>query len=198
MKTLPVVFLMVAILAGCQGPDQWQSIVLPTTDRLQAFNAARDVLNKEYIIATADPALGKIQTRPLAAPRRGKDRRLGAYLTSGQVQNYRRTVTCWIAHTESGAQVRLTAALQRESTSQAATLIVGTDGGDRRQAGAEPQWRYLDDRQSTYWADVGRDTKAEADLLQRIRERVAALPEPPLPETEQSPEQTKQPEKDAE
>jgi len=188
---------MVAILAGCRGPAEWQSIVLPTTDRLQAFNAARDVLNKEYIIATADPALGKIQTRPLAAPRRGKDRRLGAYLTSGQVQNYRRTVTCWIAQAEGSAQVRLVAALERESTSQAATLIVGTDGGDRRGAGAEPEWRYLDDRRATYWADVGRDTKAEADLLQRIRRRVGDLSAPQPAEAEPSPKPPAQPEKKA-
>ncbi len=197
MRTLPIVSLVVVLLAGCQGPAEWQSIVLPTTDRMQAFNAARDVLSQQYIIATADPALGKIQTRPLAVPRRGKDRRPGAYITSGQVQNYRRTVTCWITQAESSAHVRLTAALQRESTSQAATLIIGTEGGDRRQAGAEPQWRHLDDRQATYWADVGRDTKAEADLLQRIRRRVGDLSAPQPAEAGPSPKPPAQPEKKA-
>ena len=108
-------------------------------------NAARDVLSQDYIIASADPALGKIQTRPLAVPRRGKDRRPGAYLTSGKVQNFRRTVTCWITGAEGNIRLRLAAALQRESTSQAATLIIGTEGGDRRRAGAEPGWRYLDE-----------------------------------------------------
>lgn len=194
MKTLPIVALAVTLLAGCQGPAQWQSIVLPTTDRLQAFDAARDVLSQEYIIASADPALGKIQTRPLAVPRRGKDRRPGAYLSSGAVQNFRRTVTCWVTGAEGNVRVRLVAALQRESTSQAATLIIGTQGGDRRGAGAEPQWRYLDDRQATYWADLGRDTKTETDLLRRIRERVAALAEQAPPGAEQK----TQPEKSAE
>ncbi|MBN2582337.1 MAG: hypothetical protein JXL80_04660 [Planctomycetes bacterium] len=180
-RILVAMVVTVPWLAGCApSGDAWQSMVFVSTDRERAFSAAMDVLSEEYIIALSDRATGEIRTRPLMIPRRGAARRAGAYISSGDVQNVRRTVICWIDTGEGSARVRVRASLERESTNQAATLVVGSDGGDQRGAGAEPQWRYLDSSQSTYWADIGRDTQAETDLLKRIGERL----NPPVPATD--------------
>jgi len=160
------------MLAGCASHEPWQSMVFVATDRDLAFDAALAVLGEDYLIAQSDRASGEIRTRPLMVPRRGTARAAGAYLSSGDIQNVRRTVTCWVDRGEGSARVRLRAALERESTSQAATLVIGTEGGDMRGAGEEPQWRHLDRNQSTYWADIGRDTQAETELLRRIGERI--------------------------
>jgi hypothetical protein len=175
MKKLLIATLLAApMLAGCATQEPWQSMVFVGADRDQAFDAALAVLSEDYLIAQSDRAAGEIRTRPLMVPRRGTARTAGAYLSSGDIQNVRRTVTCWVDHRgEESTRVRLRAALERESTNQAATLVIGTEGGDMRGAGEEPQWRHLDPNQSTYWADIGRDTQAETELLRRIGDRLA-------------------------
>jgi len=164
--------LAVAAVSGCQAQqDAWQSAVLAPANLKAAFEAARTVISEDYVIARADEAQGRIETRPLPVHKTGDERSLGAYLSSGDVQNYRRTVRCRLDPGHAGVVIRLTANLQREGTSQAEALLITSEGADARQAGAERRWRYLDQHRTSYWADVGRDRDVEADLLRRIRAR---------------------------
>jgi len=182
MRNALLMVVAAVAVAGCQSREgAWQSGVLPTSDVRTAFETARAVLAEDYIIARADEAIGRIETRPLLIPKTGSDRKLGAYLSSGDVQNYRRVVVCRIEPGEAGVVIRLAANVQREGTSQAEALLVTSEGGDARQAGAERRWRYLDEQRTTYWADVGRDRDVEADLLKRIRARLSGAAPPAAP-----------------
>jgi hypothetical protein len=182
MRRVSIVAVTALLMAGCQAQSEaWESTVLLQTSAAAAFVAARDVLAEDYLVARADETAGAIDTRPLAVRKTGAERKAGAYVSSGEVQNFRRIVRCRIEGGQAGAVVRLAAHLQREGTSQADALLIGVEGADERTAGAERRWRHLDPRQTSYWADVGRDREAEADLLRRIRERVRETNPPPTP-----------------
>lgn len=168
-----LVFAALAVLAGCQSQaDQWTTMVLPTTDYQAAFDTARDVIAKEYGVASANPTEGRIDARPMPLPHEGNERKLGAYLSSGDVQNFRRTILCRLEPGEAGVVAHVSARLEREGTSQAETLIISSQDHDRRQAGAERRWAYLEPKQASYWADIGRDQTAEQDLVDHIRARI--------------------------
>lgn len=167
---------LAAALAGCQGQqtlDPWATAALADRTEAEVFEAARSVLAEDYTIARADGAAGVIETRPMVIHKRGDDRAAGAYLSSGDVQVFRRTVVARVEGGQASSVVRLVARLERESTSQAETLLLTTGEDDRRDAGAERRWAQLDRSQATYWAGIGRDHDAEQGLLQRIRRRLA-------------------------
>jgi hypothetical protein len=166
------------VLAGCQpqGP-QWQTAVVPSVDYAEVFQAARSVLAEDYTIARADPLTGVIETEPLPFQKTGSERAVGAYLSSGDAQNYRRRATCRVERGTGGAVViGVRADIEREGTNQAEALLIGTEGGDRRQAGAQRRWEYGDQRTAAYWADIGRDEEVERQLIERIRQRLEMLP----------------------
>lgn len=177
MRQTLAALMVLGALAGCQGEQAaWQSMTLPTTDLPAAFDAAQQVLAEDYTLARASVSEGRIETRPLMIGKTGSDRKLGAYLSSGDTQMYRRIVVCRIEGGQGGTVVYIAANLQREGTSQAETLLISSEGGDDRQAGAERRWRYLDEKRASYWADIGREREVETDLLGRIREKVSAGP----------------------
>jgi hypothetical protein len=177
MKTAFTLAATLCILAGCQGPAiDWQSELLPTPDLQTGYQAALDVISKDYVVERASFADGKIETRPLIVEKTGNERQLGAYISSGRVQNFRRIITCWIERAPPDLQVRVRAVLQREGTAQAETLFIEQqEGADRRAAGAEGQWRHLDVSRTSYWANVGRDQEVEKQLLSRILARVQEI-----------------------
>lgn len=181
-KTLLLVIAVASVAAGCQAEgDIWQSMVLPTADVNQAFDAARHVLAEDYAIARATRDEGVIETQPLLIQKTGSDRVAGAYVSSGDIQTFRRIVRCRLHADEQGVIIRIAARLQREGTSQAEMLLLGSEGADTREAGAERRWRYLDPNRTTYWADIGRDAGSEADLLARIRLRIKSPTANPAP-----------------
>ena len=163
-------------LGGCADQDmEWQAAALPTQDYQLACQAAQAVLSEEYVLEKASFTEGVFVTRPLLVQKTGKERQLGAYISSGAVQNFRRTVRAEVDRGTDNVVVRVNAALERESTPQAETLAVGTEGGDRRQAGAEREYKYVEGYRSAYWAPVGRDTAAEQDLLARIQAKLQEM-----------------------
>lgn len=176
MNKALVAILCTAVLAGCQADMAWQTMTLPSANYDQAFQAAKSVLAEDYQIARVDPLTGLIETLPLRFQKTGADRTAGAYLSSGDSQSFRRTVTCRVERAAPGAVVGIRADLEREGTSQAQTLMIETEGADRRMAGAGRRWDEGDSHRATYWADIGRDEQAESKLLERIRQRLAAPP----------------------
>ena len=169
MKRAVLFCATAAVLAGCQsGQEAWQSVMLPTEDFESAFEAARQEIAKDYAIARADPVEGRIETQPVVFSKRGAERTAGAYVSSGAAQVYRRTVACRLERAGSGILARIAVAVQREGTNQAELLTLGYGEEGQRTAGAERRWKALDERQTTYWADVGRDKEAESALLNRI------------------------------
>lgn len=174
MTRLVLPLVCAALLAGCQADMAWQSMPLPGTDTDQAFQAAKAVLAEDYLLARADPQTGLIETLPLRFQKTGSERTLGAYLSSGDSQSFRRTVTCRVGRMAGGTLVEIHCNLEREGTSQAQTLIIETEGADHRMAGAERRWEEAEPHKATYWADIGRDEAAETLLLERIRQRLAA------------------------
>jgi hypothetical protein len=156
--------------------EAWQTLVVPQAGFDQTFQAARDVLADEYPIAEAQPADGLIRTEYKRFDKTGAQRAAGAYITGGNAQRHRRRAVCRVLRSPSGGAVELRVDLQRESTSQADTLLLGSEGADRRQAGARRRWEYDDARTSTHWADIGRDTAEESRLLDLIRRRLESKP----------------------
>lgn len=179
MKRIILTIAVLAALTGCQAQrDNWAMVVLPSSSAETAFETARAVIAEEYTLAKADAVEGIIVTRPKPFQRTGANRRPGAYLSSGNAQNFRRIVRCHVAGGTSGAVIELKIDLEREGTSQAETLIVAGEDSDRRVAGAEQRWARLGDHRATYWADIGRDEQAEGELIQRIRSRIERVATP--------------------
>jgi hypothetical protein len=182
MKRTMLTVAVLAVLTGCQAQrTDWAMVVLPSSNAETAFEAARAVIAEEYTLAQTDAAEGVIVTQPKPFQRTGANRRPGAYLSSGNAQNFRRIVRCYVAGGASGAVIELKVDLEREGTSQAETLIVAGEDSDRRVAGAEQRWAHLGDHRATYWADIGRDEQAEKDLIQRIRSRIEQAVAPAEP-----------------
>jgi len=175
MKATILLVALAGLLAGCQArQDDWQSMLLPTTDYQAAFMAAREVLAKDYTIAHASFAQGVIETQPQLFQKTGAERQPGAYASGGAAQAYRRTVLCRLERTQESVTVKITVNVERQGASQAETLVV-TQGGESHAAGAERRWQALDEHRATYWADIGRDRELETALLERIRARFAEL-----------------------
>jgi hypothetical protein len=182
MKRTLLLLVICVAAAGCQAQaDAWQAMALPSTNYDQVFQAAREVLAEDYTVARADPAAGVIETLPKRFQKTGSERTLGAYLSSGEGQSYRRTVTCHVQRGDGGTVVEVRADLAREGTSQAQTLLIETEGADQRMAGGERRWDAGDPHKATYWSDVGRDEETENALLQKIRDRLAAPATPAAP-----------------
>jgi hypothetical protein len=174
-KMIIGVMAAACLLAGCEAPaDNGQTVRLGTTDYQAAFQAAQQVLEKEYVIAKADFVQGRIETKPKMVPRTGKDRRLGALISGGEVQYYRRTVRCFVTREAGGIEVRVAAELERESGAQAQQQLVGREGLGADKMSTESGWRQPGMAADVYWADVGPDAEAESSILKKIEDRVNA------------------------
>ncbi len=173
-KIIIAMLAATCFLAGCEAPeDHGQSVRLATTNFQAAFQATQAVLAQDYIIARADAAQGRIETQPKIVTKTGKDRQLGSLISSGAVQYYRRTIRCFLTHDAGGVEVRVAAALQRESGTQAREQLAGREGLTENKMSTENGWRQSGGAaDKDYWADVGPDPEAERAILKKIEERL--------------------------
>jgi hypothetical protein len=161
-------------LAGCEAPeDHGQTVRLEKANFQAAFQATQEVLAQDYVVARADAGTGRIETQPKMVTRTGKDRQLGALISSGAAQYYRRTVRCFLTHDASGVEVRVAAALQRESGTQEQVQQAGREGVGSDRMNETPGWQ-PGAAADIYWVDVGPDAEAERAILKKIEDRVGA------------------------
>ena len=172
MKRFVLLAIVVAGVAGCQTSSaDWQSATLSTTDFQAVFAAAQEVIGHDYTITKANFSQAVIETAPQEFQKTGTDRAAGGYISGGTAPRYRRSVICHLEREAGEITVNITVAVQRESTEQAAMLLVGQEGDLRQRQLAERQQSAGTPNQATYWADVGRDRQIESRLLDRIRAR---------------------------
>ena len=177
MLRIHVIALLAVALssAGCATQPQWNTAVLPTSDYQTAYHAAYDVIAAEYQISQASLTDGIIRTRPLEFSLEGSQRRTGAYISSGAFQRHRRIVTARVRQIDGGVRVDVMADLERESTTQAERMVVTQDIHERPSLGMPQRIDYVDQHRAVHWGHVGRDSDAEAALLQQIDDRVRQI-----------------------
>lgn len=167
---------LVVLLAGAAGCDRaatraWQSSEMPTHDAQRVFEAAREVLERNFEVAEASFAKGVIVTRPQAFERS----RSGTLAdVRGAGGKWRRTVSFELDRAGLAVVARVAVRLERESTAAAMAIADATTGerpDELPRVG--PQYGRTAGRSSEeVWTEVGYDAALARELLAAIAEAV--------------------------
>lgn len=185
MRGLTLAALAAALmLAGCQdgggfGGDDYRTQTYPSADRALVFETARNVLGMYFSIASADPDMGKIVSRPLDVEA-SRDRLLGSTPT-------RKLATMRIYRTSDGqTAVDLRIIVQKQDAMAFAAMQPITESNELPSQTPAQTGAANTPEQRQSWQDVGRDNTMEQTILTDLAGRLnlnlsASQPAAPTP-----------------